>query len=166
MIRTIIYYHVIGYKNFNSISYSPSGDFQFENEDYNKNIKVPENIDIKSITNKIDNNEPVVIGFKNFNNKFGHAILGYAYEYWQDGNLKVYIVDSNTKPGDYSTSKPSKKIIDQESYINFENIDGLWYFEYKSNAISGNYASKTNKIYDSDGYEYEQAEPNTEIIIF
>lgn len=57
------------------------------------NRKAKDTFEPSLITEKIDANEPVVIGISNV--EAGHAVLAYAYDYIEENILKVYVSDSN-----------------------------------------------------------------------
>lgn len=169
VIKTIIYYQDIGPKEIPSTSFSPEGKFLYKKYEckYNKQESTP--IDIKVITDRIDKNEPIVIGLNTFDLKpnNGHAILGYGYEYGYDENdksietLKVYVIDSNVVPVCY---QKKGKIIDAQSFITFSKIDGVWQYNY--NKAGFHCVSKGSNKLDEENLEIHKNEYNTEIVIF
>lgn len=170
--KTIIYYNNVGFIEIPSISFSPSGKFQYNKEEYENNEQEQNTVDIQVITDKIDNNEPIVIGFYAFDISSGHAILGYGYEHGYDEDdtsietLKLYVMDSNRDPNLY---EKDGKIIDTKSFVTFSKINGLWQYKYSA-AQACNKADyfiskgRNNLKYDNST-EYVD-ECNTELIIF
>ncbi|MVX62393.1 hypothetical protein GKZ28_01590 [Clostridium chromiireducens] len=170
--KTIIYYHNVGFTEIPSISFSPSGKFQYNKEEYENNAQEPSIVDIQVIIDKINNNEPIVIGFYAFDINSGHAILGYGYEYGYDEEdksietLKLYVIDSNRNPNFY---EKDGKIIDTKSFVTFSKINGLWQYKYSAAQVcdKGDYfisKGRNNPKYENST-EYAE-ECNTELIIF
>lgn len=170
-IKTIMYYHNEGYKKISSTSFSPSGNFQFKKDDYENNTQKSTQTDIQVITDKIDNNEPVVLGFRAFDIGVGHALLGYGYEYDYDETdktietLKVYIIDPSCTQKVYVPSKPKGEILDKNSYVLFSKENDVWQFEYHAPVGSTYFTSEGRNSMESTETESTQ-KYNTELIIF
>jgi hypothetical protein len=96
------------------------------------NKYVHKELDIKDITEKIDNDEPVGIGITNKYN--GHAVLGYKYEYINENTLKVYVTDSNYPLLKAMVHKESNIINEdiRSLYVLFnrEDVNQRWHYIY------------------------------------
>ncbi|SHE53288.1 hypothetical protein [Clostridium fallax] len=111
--ENMAYYYIRKIKNFFNID----------------KYKIEKKINVKYITDMIDDNNPPVIAV--FGNGSGHAILGYGYEWIGDDFLKVYVQDSNIPL--FSDKKEFEDVnneILKNTYILFQNINGKWYYKY------------------------------------
>ena len=116
------------------------------------------------ITEKIDADEPVVIGINNIRD--GHALMVYAYDYVAEDVLKIYVSDSNYTILDEQLKDEERlKNIKQFNQDVKENIYILCVKDKETERWEFIYNPKINHNYTYEG-GYNSYIPDTSIVIY
>lgn len=126
--------------------------------------KIKETLEPSLITEKIDADEPVVIGINNIRD--GHALMAYAYDYVAEDVLKIYVSDSNYTILDEET-KDEERLKNIKSFNQDvrENIYILCVKDRETDRWEYIYNPRVNHNYTYEG-GYNSYIPDTSIAIY
>lgn len=131
---------------------------------YFKHSKAKEQLKPEWITERIDADEPVVIGISN--TKEGHALLVYAYDYIEEDILKFYVSDSNLELiNEKSEDQEKLKNIKQYNQDVRENVYVLCVKDTETQRWEYIYNPKINNNYIYKG-RYNSYIPGTYMSIY